>query len=181
MEKLGSKAGVNAMSIKGVLQEMVDDDQIRLDKIGISNYYWCFPSEALSKKQAEEAKLESSLSATESEIESLTNAIEKAKSERKESKERTTKLKEIEDLKTEIEKLNTELQKYSELEAQRGLVQKLELCKQAAHRWTDNTWTLADYLKKKYGCNSKDVQRQLQMADDFDYPVYTSPKKRIKA
>ena len=51
MEKLGSKRKVVSQSIKDVLQELVDDGIVHLEKIGTSNYYWAFPSEANQKKR----------------------------------------------------------------------------------------------------------------------------------
>jgi len=80
----------------------------------------------------------------------------------------------------ENEKLAVEVAKYAHFEEKENLTKLLKICKDAAIRWTDNTWALADYLKKKYQCHPKDVQRQLEMKDDFDYPEYVPPKKKIK-
>ncbi len=35
-----------------LVQSLVDDDMVRMEKIGISNYYWSFPSEASVKVRA---------------------------------------------------------------------------------------------------------------------------------
>ena len=34
------------MSVKDVLQSLVDDDLVDSDRIGTSNYFWAFPSKA---------------------------------------------------------------------------------------------------------------------------------------
>ncbi len=40
IEKLGVKRGVNGQSIKDVVQNLLNDDLIKTEKIGSSNYYW---------------------------------------------------------------------------------------------------------------------------------------------
>ncbi len=35
-----------SMSVKDVLQSLVDDDMVDTDRIGTSNYFWAFPSKA---------------------------------------------------------------------------------------------------------------------------------------
>lgn len=40
VEKAGVKKGLNGMMVKEILQSLVDDDLVRQEKIGISNYFW---------------------------------------------------------------------------------------------------------------------------------------------
>ena len=49
VEKLAPKKGVIVQSVKEVLQALVDDSLVHQDKIGISNFFWSFPSEAAVK------------------------------------------------------------------------------------------------------------------------------------
>lgn len=35
------------MTVKEVLQSLVDDNMVDCEKVGTSNYYWAFPSKAL--------------------------------------------------------------------------------------------------------------------------------------
>ena len=62
MEKIGGKQGIVSQSIKEVLQELVDDNLVHLEKIGIANYYWSFPSEATATKKKIVKQLDESLS-----------------------------------------------------------------------------------------------------------------------
>lgn len=43
-------------AVKEVLQALVDDDLVRFEKIGASNYYWSFPSEASLRLENEAKK-----------------------------------------------------------------------------------------------------------------------------
>lgn len=39
------------MSVKEVLQSLVDDNMVDCEKVGTSNYYWAFPSKALNARK----------------------------------------------------------------------------------------------------------------------------------
>ena len=41
VEKLAAKEGVVLQSVKEVLQGLVDDELVHMDRIGASNYFWC--------------------------------------------------------------------------------------------------------------------------------------------
>ena len=48
VEKFAIKQkSIPPMLVKQILQSLVDDDLVTCDKIGSSNYYWAFPSEAI--------------------------------------------------------------------------------------------------------------------------------------
>lgn len=49
LEKLGTKAGVVTQTIKDVVQSLVDDRLVEMEKIGSANFYWSFPSKAKSE------------------------------------------------------------------------------------------------------------------------------------
>jgi hypothetical protein len=51
-------------------------------------------------------------------------------------------------------------------------------CKTAADRWTDNVFAVKQYLVKKKGMNSKEVNKYLEIGDNFDYPELPPEKKR---
>jgi len=47
LEKLCQKEkGITSMSVKEILQGLVDDGMVDTDKIGTSVYFWAFPSKA---------------------------------------------------------------------------------------------------------------------------------------
>lgn len=39
------------MSVKDVLQSLVDDNMVDSERVGTSNYYWAFPSKALHARK----------------------------------------------------------------------------------------------------------------------------------
>jgi len=57
IEKLGAKEGVVQQTIKDVLQSLVDDKIVEVDKIGSGNFYWAFPSKAFLSMTARAEEL----------------------------------------------------------------------------------------------------------------------------
>ncbi|ELW64780.1 Meiotic nuclear division protein 1 like protein [Tupaia chinensis] len=55
--------GRAAMSVKEVLQSLVDDGMVDCERIGTSNYYWAFPSKALHARKRKLELLESQVCA----------------------------------------------------------------------------------------------------------------------
>ena len=49
MEKAASKKGVVFQAVKDVVQSLVDDSMVHVDKIGTSNWYWAFPGEVTAQ------------------------------------------------------------------------------------------------------------------------------------
>lgn len=49
VEKMSVKKGITLQSVKEVLQSLVDDDLVHQERIGASNFFWSFPSEAATK------------------------------------------------------------------------------------------------------------------------------------
>jgi hypothetical protein len=73
---LPSVASINSMQVKDYLQALQDENQIRVEKIGSGNWYWCFKSDAKKSKEkilnnlkSEEDRLTSSIKDTEIKIE----------------------------------------------------------------------------------------------------------------
>ena len=51
----------------------------------------------------------------------------------------------------------------------KNIKKQIELNKQAVNRWTDNVFTIKQYLTKKKGMNGKEADKLLKIKDDFDY------------
>uniref|UniRef100_A0A2K5BXI4 Mnd1 HTH domain-containing protein n=1 Tax=Aotus nancymaae TaxID=37293 RepID=A0A2K5BXI4_AOTNA len=86
LEKIAPKEkGITSMSVKEVLQSLVDDGMVDCERIGTSNYYWAFPGKALHA-------LESQLSEGSQRHASLQKSTEKAKIGRCETEEQVDHL-----------------------------------------------------------------------------------------
>lgn len=56
------------MSVKDVLQSLVDDNMVDTERVGTSNYYWAFPSKALNARKHRLEELERQVRASLSDI-----------------------------------------------------------------------------------------------------------------
>ena len=70
-----SVCGVNPMHLKDHMQLLVDENHVRVEKIGSGNWYWSFPSDekirkeaALEKAQAEKDKAQSAVEELEQKV-----------------------------------------------------------------------------------------------------------------
>nr|XP_054340809.1 meiotic nuclear division protein 1 homolog isoform X2 [Pongo pygmaeus] len=132
LEKIAPKEkGITAMSVKEVLQSLVDDGMVDCERIGTSNYYWAFPSKALHARKHKLEVLESQvtflhphmkckmeLSEGSQKHASLQKSIEKAKIGRCETEERTRLAKELSSLRDQREQLKAEVEKYKDCDPQ---------------------------------------------------------------
>ena len=53
VESRSTKVGIISNAVEGVLKELVGDDLVREEKVGISTYWWSFPGEDAAKKRRE--------------------------------------------------------------------------------------------------------------------------------
>ena len=73
-----------------------------------------------------------------------------------------------------------EAEKLNDPEEIEKILIKAKQNKEAADRWTDNVWALKHYLVKKKGMNSKDVNKQMGITGDFDYPIFKESTMKPK-
>ncbi|XP_071059483.1 meiotic nuclear division protein 1 homolog isoform X2 [Pseudochaenichthys georgianus] len=115
IEKIAPKQkGITPMSVKDVLQSLVDDNMVDSERVGTSNYYWAFPSKALHARKNKLEDLENQISEAKQRKASVQKAVEKAKVGRQDTKERGSLLKELQALREERTQLQAELEKYRE-------------------------------------------------------------------
>lgn len=82
---LPSAASIHKMQIKDLIKELLDDNKIKVEKIGSGNWYWCWAGEeARDKKsmlvtlEAERSKIEESNAALNERVERLRQAQREA-------------------------------------------------------------------------------------------------------
>ena len=157
-------ASINGMQVKDYVQALVDENQIRVEKIGSGNWYWSFLSD---EKKAKENVLETlrtekgKLDASKAE---LLAAIEVSKAGRgsdEDDGKRTEMVARYEALEAEVQGLQVELTGYGEcdpVELARKR-EEIEEFKVKAERWTDNIYCLEEYLKEVTGGDREALER----------------------
>ncbi|XP_023369220.1 meiotic nuclear division protein 1 homolog [Otolemur garnettii] len=138
-----------AMSVKEILQSLVDDGMVDCERIGTSNYYWAFPSKALHARKRKLEILESQLSEGSQKHANLQKSIEKAKIGRHETEERAMLAKELSSLQNQREQLKTEVEKYKECDPQVIEEMLCNLCK--IHRMSETTQMASKLFVSEFG------------------------------
>uniref|UniRef100_M3Y4N1 Meiotic nuclear division protein 1 homolog n=1 Tax=Mustela putorius furo TaxID=9669 RepID=M3Y4N1_MUSPF len=168
MEKIAPKEkGITAMSVKEVLQSLVDDGMVDCERIGTSNYYWAFPSKALLARKCKLEVLESQVSEGNQKHTNLQKSIEKAKIGLHETEES----KELSSLRDQREQLKAEVEEYKECDPQvvEDIRQANKIAKEAANRWTDNIFSIKSWAKRKFGFKENKIDKNFGIPEDFDY------------
>ncbi|XP_053559727.1 meiotic nuclear division protein 1 homolog [Bombina bombina] len=172
LEKIAPKEkGITSMSVKEILQSLVDDAMVDTDRIGTSNYFWAFPSKALHARKRKLETLESQFTEANQKKNTLQQSVEKAKVGRQDTEERSTMSKELAALRQQRDKFKTELEKYKECDPDviDEMRQSNKVAKEAANRWTDNIFAVKSWAKKKFGFEESKIDKTFSIPEDFDY------------
>ncbi|CAE7369762.1 Mnd1 [Symbiodinium sp. KB8] len=169
LEKLGGKKVVQ--SIKEVLQSLVDDGLVDLEKIGIQNFYWSFPTKALVKLTAKKEEAQEKLDSELSRVEELKGEVAALAAERTEGDERSDKLAQLGDLRAKKRRLEGQVQEQraNDPETLMALGEDVAKAKDAANRWVDNIFTLKSYCVEKFSMVSSEFDKALGLPADLDY------------
>jgi len=137
VEKEGPKTGVVRSAVMDVNQQLVDDGQVEMEKIGSVNYCWSFPSKQAQRTAEHLSQLEAQVHAEQAAIAGLKRAIETARALRPESDARTAQLAQLKSLAAEARGLEASLEALKEndpVEIARKAAE-VEMCRVAANRW----------------------------------------------
>ncbi|XP_027312444.1 meiotic nuclear division protein 1 homolog isoform X1 [Anas platyrhynchos] len=172
IEKIAPKEkGITSMSVKDILQSLVDDGMVDTDRIGTSNYFWAFPSKALHARKRKLEELQSQLAESSQKKEALQKSIEKSKIGREDTAERAALTEELAALRKKKEQLKAEIDKYRECDPDvvEEMRQTNKIAKEAANRWTDNIFAIKSWAKRKFGFEESRIDKSFGIPEDFDY------------
>jgi len=174
MEKLAAKAGVVQNTVKDILKDLTDDSLVDMDKIGATNWFWSFPSKEAAALRSKLKALQDKKASLEDEIGRLAEREQELLKDRPVTEGRKRKLEELETLKSRKVHLDSQLKeaKLNDPEETKKLQKAAMDAKAGADRWTDNTWSTMDWMRKKCGMSRQDAARQLNVSEDFDYVVF---------
>ncbi|KAF2669588.1 hypothetical protein BT63DRAFT_264591 [Microthyrium microscopicum] len=169
-------AGIHAMQLKEHIQALIDDSELRVEKIGSGNWYWTFASDvatmrgaALHAAQSEYDKVVLSVQETEA-------AVQAKMSEREgdgdDEEGKKVLAQQNAELMKEVAALKSEMARYAEhdpveLERQREMAVDMRV---QAEALTEQIECMAGWLKKKGGMDRymfQDMQRNWY-GDEWD-------------
>jgi hypothetical protein len=172
VEKAAAAKGVVLQSVKEVLQSLVDDDLVRQERIGASNYFWSFPAEASTAAKAEAEKAAREAEARAADAERAAAALAEAKAARRrrsanddedgdedgkdaearEEAARQARIERISELERTITQLREELAARASSDPRHldALRQAARCAADACGRWADNCAQLRDWLARRF-------------------------------
>ncbi|KAM9856453.1 meiotic nuclear division protein 1 homolog [Aulostomus maculatus] len=172
IERIAPKSkGITPMSVKEVLQSLVDDNMVDCERVGTSNYYWAFPSKALHARSHKLEELQKQISEAKQRKVSLQTAIGKAQVGRQDTKERRSMTKELQALREQRTQLQAEVEKYGECDPEvvEAMRKSNVIAKEAVSRWTDNVFSIKSWTKKKFSFDDSHINKAFGIPEDFDY------------
>ena len=172
LEKIAPKEkGITSMSVKEVLQSLVDDSMVDSERIGTSNYFWAYPSKGLNSRKRKFEELTKQEALIKNKIENNCLTLEKVKKGKENSKDRCNMLTDLSKLEEENKKLNEELQQYEDCDPEvlDGVKKEGDLAVEAANRWTDNIFQVKGWCKTKFNIEGNQMNKQFSIPEDLDY------------
>ena len=174
VEKAAPKEGIIAQAVEGVLKELVSDDLVREAKIGGTIFFWSFPGEAASKKRAAVASARAQATKLSAQMATLRTQVEEARKASGQSEADAARIKDAEvgiaSFKKREQDANAEMDRAKKAGAQNMALRKKDLptLRDAANRWTDNSFELRKYLVDKCSMDPKQADHMLA-TDGMDY------------
>lgn len=172
LEKIAPKEkGITSMSVKEVLQSLVDDNLVDTDKIGTSIYFWAYPSKAMHTRQQKLQQLTEQISECEKKITSTTKLLKQANTGREKTEDRESILQELAQKEKLCKELEKELERYRECDPEvlENIQKETVMAKEGANRWTDNVFTIKSWCVRKFGLEEKMIDKNFGIPEDFDY------------
>eukprot|EP00088_Acartia_fossae_P041433 TRINITY_DN43350_c0_g1_i1.p1 TRINITY_DN43350_c0_g1~~TRINITY_DN43350_c0_g1_i1.p1 ORF type:complete len:208 (+),score=54.47 TRINITY_DN43350_c0_g1_i1:52-675(+) len=173
LEKIAPKMkGITSMSVKDVVTSLVDDNMVDTDKIGTSVYFWAFPSKAAVNRKRKLDTLQEQISQVEKKVKLAESNVKEAVCGREDTEDRSNLLTRLSEEERENAELLDKLKRYADNDP--AALKELELSSklgiEAANRWTDNIFSLQDWVKKKFPNIGVDVfNKQFGIPEELDY------------
>uniref|UniRef100_A0A672UAL4 Meiotic nuclear division protein 1 homolog n=1 Tax=Strigops habroptila TaxID=2489341 RepID=A0A672UAL4_STRHB len=157
IEKIAPKEkGITSMSVKEILQSLVDDGMVDTDRIGTSNYFWAFPSKALHARKRKLGELESQFAESNQKKEALQKSIAKSKIGREDTAERAALIEELAALRQKKDHLKAEIDKYRECDP--DVIEEMH-----------NIFSIKSWAKRKFGFEESRIDKGFGIPEDLDY------------
>ncbi|OWT35569.1 hypothetical protein C347_00092 [Cryptococcus neoformans AD2-60a] len=170
LEKIAPKSkGIVVQSVKEVLDDLVSDGFVIMDKIGTGNYFWALPSAAGATKNATLAKATKELEKINAGISETQAGLVEAEKGREATEERRTLLATLQQEEQISIELKAELAAFGAADPVRyqKKSEAVKVCKDAAVRWTDNTLMLLQYTVS-LGVESAAIRGMLGITEEWE-------------
>jgi len=173
LEKVAPKLkGITSMSVKDVVTSLVDDGLVDSEKIGTSVYFWAFPSKATQARKRKLDLVTSQRDEMKKKLALLEKDLEEAEQGREDSEDRSEILAQLEEQIRNKEKMQNRLKDFADNDpvVLEQMVTETKQALEAANRWTDNLFSIQEWVKKKFpSVDQTEFSKQFGIPEDLDY------------
>lgn len=160
---LPSVASINGMQVKDFITGLLNENKIRMEKIGSNNWYWSFPSDEKRERENVQERLLRESNCLAKSVEQFENELQKKQVAAKEEEdtrdpmdietERQTLLERKAELSTEIERLKTQKAAFEDngVSKIKQRTEEINKWKLKTEMWEDNISIMEQYLYKLAG------------------------------
>ena len=152
IEKESLKRGIVYMSVKEVLDSLVNDNMVEVEKIGSSSYYVYLPSKFKAIKENNITRNDKEYENLLLESNKIQELIKESKSNREETKEREDNLAVLEQLKLDTETVDEELQEFIKCDPEKyeANINNSKIYLETCEMWKDNVYQVMKWAKTKF-------------------------------
>lgn len=172
LEKIAPKEkGITSMSVKDVVQSLVDDAMVDTERIGTSNYFWAYPSKAVHARKRKLETLTAEKDELKKKVQHHEKVLEEANKGKEESNERAEILAELLVKEKESVELKSKLEQLRECDPEviNDVKKKTMIAKESANRWTDNVFSIKSWCKKKFSIEESSINKNFNIPEELDY------------
>ena len=172
IESLGRKHKVIPQAIKEVVEALLAERVLCMEKVGTQNIYWAFPS-------SQKAMLLSQLDTIKAEVNDARIKLAAAVTKKNECLSAVTMSAEarsaiIANSRSTQKALDAARAKLLSLKkndpaAVAKKLQELKMAQKTCDMWTENAFILRQRLVEKFGCSEEQVESQFGISRDLDY------------
>lgn len=170
VEKMATKRGIVLMSVKDVLQSLVDDNMVNQEKIGQSNFFWSFPSQKVVQRRCALAKFRAEQDALGTKLVKAQEDLVREQNGRS-SKGRRALIKEYGALRAEQDSVDDLLKKYGRCDPVKYKEKKRSLAEKVAETngITEKLFTVQDYVCRKFNIGRREFCESFGIDEALDY------------
>lgn len=166
---LPSVASINGMQVKEYIQNLTDENLIRVEKIGSGNWYWCFGSDEKKAREIRLGQLQKEVEKAQASYDEVGSCLAEQLAKREaeangsggeaggDGNERERLLNERGELENVVQGLQAQWKAVTvstgdgEGKSVQEKKAELEMLRQTVQEWTDNIYILEEYLGRLAG------------------------------
>ncbi|CRH01309.1 meiotic nuclear division protein 1, putative [Plasmodium relictum] len=170
LEVLAQKRGVRSIFVKDLLQQLVDDNKVKSEKVGLQNVFWVLKTEESSNLENKYQKLKEKKEEYEEIIKTEKDGYDQLVNTLKFSEEELkNKIEEVNELIHILDRKKIELEKLKKTDIKE--IEKMQIQNKCAvesiHRWNNNIFIVKQWIQNRTDKPGEIVDRLLGIKDIF--------------